>query len=166
MANLVKLNVGTTLTWKDSGGDYVITASSLAAITGRGGAVGDLGAWPHARRFRWYLETAWVANPTAGQGLELWFALWDNDTGPAMPWGQVSAADAAVTLAQLQNCMPAGQVIAEAAATSLYSSGGVVDLPARYVTPILYNNSTTKALAAVGTTPTILRLTPIMDEIQ
>lgn len=166
MVNPVKLNVGTALVWRDSGGDYALTADGLAATAGRIGARGDLGAWPRAKWWRWYLETAWAATPTADQTLEFWIAPWDTDT-PAFPFAQVAATDSALaSVTVLKNCINVGSVIVQSASTAIMSSGGLIQLPYRYVSPILYNTSGTKALAAVGTTPTILRLTPVFDELQ
>lgn len=166
MTSAIKLNVGATKVWKDSGGDYAITMSSLAAVTGRIGAQGDLGAWPRSPWIRWYAETAWVASPVAGETLDFHVAGWDNDTGPASPWAQVGASDAALVATQRQNLKFIGSVVAEAAAASLYSSGGWFFWPFRYITPVLYNASAAKALAVVGTTPTILRLTLFNNEAQ
>lgn len=162
----IKENVGTTLVWKDSGGDYVITMTSLAAVTGRIGARGDLGAWPRAPRWRWYLETAWAANPVANETLDFFLAGWDNDTGPASPWAQVSASDSALTATQRQNLRFVGSAVAETAGTGICSGGGIIRIPFRYISPVLYNASAAKALAAVATTPTLLRLTPLYDEAQ
>lgn len=166
MVNQIKQNVGTAITWRDSGGDYAITMDDLAAVTGRIGARGDLGAWPRAKRWRWYCEAAWVASPTVDQALEFYYAGWDTDT-PGSPWAQVSASDSALTVAQLKNCFFVGAVVVQAASTAIMSAGGIIEnIPFRYISPILYNNSSTKALADVATTPVILRLTPLLDEVQ
>lgn len=167
MVNLIKQNVGTTLTWKDSGGDYGITLSSLANSAGRVGAQGDLGAWPRAMRWRWYCETKWAANPTAGASLDWYLAPWDNDTGPANPWAQVGSTDSALAaLTQRFNLWPIGSVVAETAGTGTFSKGGLIEnIPYRYISPVAVNVGGA-ALAAVGTFPTIFRLTPVLDEIQ
>lgn len=166
MVNQVKQNVGTAFTWRDSGGDYAITMSSLAAVSGRIGARGDLGAWPRAYRWRWYLETAWAANPVAGETLDFYLALWDTDT-PGSPWAQVAATDSALTVTQRANLWYIGSTTAETAGTGIMSTGGLIEnISTRYISPVLYNASAAKALAAVGTTPTILRITPLVDEIQ
>lgn len=161
----IKENVGTTLVWKDSGGDYVITMSGLLAVTGRVGARGDLGAWPRAPRWRWYVETAWAANPVANETLDFFIAGWDSDT-PANPWAQVGSGDGALVATQRQNLRFVGSVVAETAGTGIMSGGGIIRIPFRYISPVLYNASAAKALAVVGTTPTILRLTPLFDEAQ
>jgi hypothetical protein len=167
MTNAILQRAGTPIIWKDSGGDYAITASSLGALAGRVGARGDLGVWPRATTYRWYLETAWVANPVANETLDFYLSLWDNDTGPANPWAQVGATDSALAASTVRsNLLLVGSVTVEAATANLYSAGGVIVIPARYISPVLFNGSNGKALAAVGTTPTVLRLTPIYDEIQ
>lgn len=165
MASALKWNVGTALTWRDSGGDYLMTLTALAAQAGRIGARGDLGAWPHANTFRWYLETAWVSTPVQNETLDFYVAGWDTDT-PGSSWAQVGSGDAALVATQRANLRYVGSVTAETATTGVFSSGGIVTLPFRYVSPALWNNSAARALAAVGTTPTILRLTPTFPEAQ
>jgi hypothetical protein len=157
---------GSTTTWRDSGGTYAITMDALAAGAGRVGARGDLGAWPHGILWRWYLETAWAANPVANETLDFFLALWDSDT-PASPWAQVASTDSALSsAAQRNNLRYVGSAVAQSAGTGVMSSGGVVLIPARYISPVLYNASAAKALAAVGTTPTILRITPLYPQAQ
>lgn len=159
-------NVGTPLTIQDSGGTVACTLSSLAAASGRIAARLDLGAWPRATTYRWSLETAWVSAPVAGESLDAYFGVWDNDTGPASPWGGLAATDSALTITARANLQCFGSVYAETAGTGLCRGGGLVDLMGRYVSFAFYNGSAAKALAAVGTTPTILRLTPVFDEQQ
>lgn len=161
----IKYNVGTTLTWKDSGGDYVISVNGLAAVTGRVGAVGDFGAWPRPAFLRWSLVTSWQANPVANETLDFHVAGWDNDTGPAVDWGTVGTSDAAFLSTQRQNTKFIGPVVAELAGTGTFKSGGRFEWPFRYISPALYNASAAKALTASANV-TILRLTPFYPEAQ
>lgn len=165
-SNLYLDGGGTRITIKDSGGTYVCTLSSLAAVSGRISDRVDLGAWPHAGWYRWGLETAWAANPVANETLDAYFSLWDNDAGPAAPWAGLGASDAALTATQRQNMKFLGSAVAETAGVGLCRGGGLAYLPARYVTFAFYNASAAKALAAVGTTPTIFSLTPIVSQQQ
>lgn len=167
MVNAVYFNQGTAKTWLDSGGDYAITASSLGIASGRVGARGDLGAWPHATLYRWYMEAQWAATPAALDRLELYLALWDNDTGPADPYGGVASTDSALTsVTQAYNMLFAGAIVCETAAVGPFGGGGIINIPARYVSPVVINRSATKALVASGTFPFALRLTPIYPEVQ
>lgn len=166
MVNQVKQNVGTALTWKDSGGDYTLTGSGLAAVTGRIGAQGDLGAWPHAARWRWYAQCAWASNPVAGETLDFYLSVWDSDSSGS-PWAQVSSSDSALVSTQRGNLWYIGAVTAETATSSIFSSGGVIEnVPGRYISPVVYNSSAAKALVITNTVALILRLTPLLDEIQ
>lgn len=162
----IKLNVGTTLVWQESGGDYGLTTSTpLAAVTGRIGARGDLGAWPRAVAWRWYLQSKWAATPTADETLDFYAAFWDNDTGPASAWAQVASTDSALTATQRKNLKYIGSVVVESAAVGPFSAGGVMLMPARYFSPVIYNASAAKALTSVAN-DTFLRITPIYPEAQ
>lgn len=163
-------NVGDTITWRDTGGDYGMTLSSLATVAARVGARGDLGAWPHPVMWRWYCETQWTSAPTIDGMLEWYLFGWDNDTGPANPVGQVPATDTAYAagsagLSKRKNGLFLGGPIIETSAVGPFSAGGLITLPYRYVSPMAYNAGSV-ALAAVGTYPTIFRLTPIFPAIQ
>lgn len=167
MSNDIVQVAGTPITWRDSGGTYGMTLSGLAALAGRVGARGDLGAWPRTMLYRWYIETAWASNPTANETLDFYLSLWDDEATPANPWGQVGATDSALAASTVRsNLQLVGSVTVEAASTSKYSMGGIILIPGRYISPVLFNGSNGKALAVSGTTPTILTLTPIKDQIQ
>lgn len=163
-------NVGATLTWRDTGGDYAMTLSSRATVAAQVGARGDLGAWPHPVWWRWYCETQWTSAPTIDGMLEWYLFGWDNDTGPANPVGQVPATDTTYAagsagLSKRKSGIFLGGPIIETSAVGPFSAGGVIMLPYRYVSPMAYNAGSV-ALAAVGTFPTIFRLTPIFSAIQ
>lgn len=162
------LRVGTTLVWADSGGDFAMTGANLATVAARVGARGDLGAWPHPAMFRWYLETEWASAPTIDGMLELYFGGWDSDS-PANPQAQLPATDtgyaaAAAGLSKRKNLLYAGGVTAETSAVGPFSSAGLIILPWRYVSPMIYNAGSTglKNNAAA----TFLRLTPVYPEQQ
>lgn len=165
-SNLYLDGSGTRITIRDSGGTKVCTFTGLAAGAGRISDQVDLGVWPHAGWYRWALETAWAANPVANETLDAYYSLWDNDTGPAASWANLGASDAALVATQRQNMNFMKPVVAETAGTALCRGGGLVYLPARYVTFGFWNSSAAKALAAVGTTPTIFSLTPIISQQQ
>lgn len=169
MTNAVKLAVGTTLVWQDSSGDYTITLQNLATVAGRVGARGDLGAWPRPLVYRWYMEVEWASAPTIDQAVELYFGGWDNDTGPASPMGQLPATDtsyaaASAGLSKRKNLILAGTVTAETAAVGPFSNGGLIALPYRYVSPLVYNGGG-QALKNTANA-NFIRLTPVLPEIQ
>ena len=169
MASAIKLNVGTTLTWKDSGGDYALTLSALATVAARVGAVADLGAWPRAAAWRWYMECEWTSAPTIDGTLDLHMGFWDNDTGPANPWGQLPSTDtgyaaAAAGLSKRKNLKYIGRVVVETSAVGPFSAGGVFMAPARYCSPLVYNAAS--VALATSSTKHFIRLTPIFPEGQ
>ena len=169
MAGEVYIEDGTTITWADTGGTYAMTASALATVAARVGARGDLGAWPRPSLYRWYLETEWTSAPTIDGMLELYFGGWDNDTGPASPHGQLPATDtgyaaASAGLSKRKNLIFAGGVIAETAAVGPFSASGLVALPFRHASPLIYNGGS--VALRTSTAATFLRLTPIYSQVQ
>lgn len=168
MAGELYLEDGTTITWQDSGGDYGMTLQNLATVAGRVGARGDLSAWPHAAFYRWYMEIEWAAAPTIDQAVELYFGGWDADT-PAYPTGQLPSTDTgyaagAAGLSKRKNLMLAGVVTAETAAVGPFSAGGLIALPYRYVSPMVYNGGG-QALKNTANA-NFVRLTPVYTQIQ
>lgn len=169
MTNPVYVEDGSVITWQDSGGTYTMTLQNLATVAARVGARADLGAWPRPPMFRWYVETEWATAPASGNGLELWFAGWDNDTGPASPQAQVPATDTgyaagAAGLSKRRNMIYGGVVTAETAAVGPFSNSGLVLLPYRYVSPLVYNGGTTGLKNTANAT--FIRLTPVYPDIQ
>lgn len=162
-------NVATTKTWADSGGDYTMTLSALATVAARVGARGDLGAWPKPVGFRWYMECEWASAPTIDGQLEVWLGGWDNDTGPALPWGQLPSTDtsyaaAAAGLSKRKNLIPLGGPIIETSAIGPFSAGGFVVFPFRHVSPLIYNSGS--VALATSSSKHFLRLTPVFAEAQ
>lgn len=160
---------GSVITWGDSGATYTMTLQNLATVAGRVGARADLGAWPRPLIYRWYLEVEWAVAPTIDQVVELYFGGWDNDTGPASPAGQLPSTDtsyaaAAAGLSKRKNIQLAGVVAAETAAVGPFSNGGLIALPYRYVSPLIYNGGG-QALKNTANSA-VLRLTPVYSQNQ
>lgn len=165
----VLLQAGAAITWGDSGQTYAMTLQNLATVAGRVGARADLAAWPRAALWRWHLTIEWAVAPTIDQVVELWFGTWDNDTGPANPQGQLPATDtsyaaAAAGLSKRKNLRFGGAVVAETAAVGPFSNSGEIILPARYVSPFIYNGGG-QALKNTANA-CVLRLTPIYPQVQ
>jgi hypothetical protein len=169
MANEVYIEDGAAITWGDSGQTYTMTLQNLATVAGRAGARADLGAWPRALAWRWYLEIEWALAPTADQAVELYFGGWDSDAVPSSPVAQMPATDtgyaaASAGLSKRKNLMLAGVVVAETAAVGPFSAGGLIALPYRYVSPFIFNGGG-QALRNTANA-CVLRLTPIYSQIQ
>lgn len=164
--NAVYQKLGTQITFKESGGDVLWTPKNVANGAGRLSTRADLGAFPRATRYRWYAENQCQATPTAGALIRYYLAPWDDDSTPADPWGDVGASDAAfATEGDLRNLLFLGAVIADVAtADVVFSGGGFVDLPYRYVSLVVWNAS--GAALTNDAAEHYFRLTPIYDDIQ
>lgn len=165
------IDVGSTIFWGDSAQTptYTMTLTALATVAARVGARADLGAWPRPATYRWYMEAEWTSAPTIDGLLELYFAGWDNDTGPANPQAQIPATDtgyaaAAAGLSKRKNMLFAGGVTIETSAVGPFSSSGLIVLPWRYVSPLIYNGGS--VALATSTSKNFLRITPVYPEQQ
>lgn len=167
--------VGTRKVWKSSGGDGVLTFTSVANAAGRLGDRVDLGdllvanTAARATLFRWYVTTKMQATGlTLNNTIDLYFARWNDDTSgaAAQPDGNVGASDAAfATAALLVNLMYVGSVIVDSTAGStLLQRSGLIYLPYRYVSPVLWNAS--GATASATATDTQIWLTPVNPQAQ
>lgn len=160
MANEVKVKQGTSVVWKNSGGDHVLTLTSMATVTGRKGDVHDWGAtFPALVRVQ--LQTQFGTGPTAGQLVELyWVSSVDNTTFDA----NTAGGDGAFTDTDLNKHLhPIGSLPADNA-TSVQVKSWLFKLPARYGYPVVYN-ATGQSLGSTAGNH-ILTMTPILDEIQ
>jgi hypothetical protein len=167
MANLVKLNVGSDLTFKASGGTALWTPTSVAAGAGRISAVMDLGAAPRARLYRWRMQTRWVATVTAGNELRLYLITSNASGTAANNDGGIAFGDAAVSVeTYAQNAYTfLGAVVAGVAEDKNECASGTVEILDRYIGVMCWNASATKALSGTAADH-VMTLTPIMDEIQ
>lgn len=159
--------IGTPITWTDSGsgGTYAMTLAGLANGAARVGPRADLGAFPKAYLYRWHMATMWQATPGVNRTLDLYFVGWDDDATPAKAWQGIGATDAAGVAADRFNLLPAGAVAAvSATANLLMSSGGLIELPYRYVSPYVFNDGQATTHATGGNT--IITLTPVIRQGQ
>ena len=140
MANKVYTQQETAIAWTDAGGDYTMDLGGLAADAVRVGAQGDLGAAPRADRYGWQLvidgfDTAPVVKETVDLYLAFSFDGTDID-------GDVGASDAAGDKNDLPNLLPLKPaVVASTAAADKLIVSGVVEIVARYVSPVVHNNT-------------------------
>lgn len=168
MTNSVYGKIGTAKKWVDSGGDYTMTLSAMAAGNARVGARGDFGAFPIPIGYLWYAETEWTSAPTIDGQLEWYLAGWDDQSTPANPWGQVASTDTSYTtaaqLAKRKNLLMLGGPIIETSAVGPFSAGGFVTFPFRYISPYAYNNGS--VALKTSSSASYLRLTPVYPDIQ
>lgn len=161
----VYLTTKTAFTWKGSGGDAVLSMTSVANGAGRLGGRLDLGAFPKPGWYRLFAEMKPQATPTVGNLIRIYLAHWNDDSTPAWADGAVGSADAAfATENDLKNLKLALNLRVENASSRLIRGSGLVYIPTRYVSPVVWNASG----AALTTTATdhFIAITPIVDDIQ
>lgn len=163
MPNLVYVQPETALQWLASGGDEVLTLTSLGSGAGRQGAMHDFGAT--TARSREYVWRAWVkfaTTPVVGERVEVYAKTGDgthrdNDDG---------AGDAAVSAEdKLKNLTYIGTILVdEASTTPEFSASGVIEISAREFAPVFWN-ATADALSATAGDHGF-SLTPVPPEVQ
>ena len=164
MANKVYIQEETAKTWSDAttGGDYVMDLGSLAPDNVKVGAQCDLGAAPRADQYAYkFVIDGFDTAPVVGETVDLYLAFSDGTYVD----GDVGTADAAGFTADLPNLMYLGSASVQTttAADNLIISG-LVNIPFRYVSPVVHNNT---ADALLGTSDAHkFILTPVPPEVQ
>lgn len=143
-----RMQTGTTKTFKSSGGDAVITMTSVSNAAARQSDKLDFGATRAAR----YLVRAAVelaATPTAGNTIDLYLAPSSSATAGTDNPGNVTGADAAYTgyssnlAASVKQLQYIGSLIVTAQATATVQNGvvGICTVPQRYGSLVVDNES-------------------------
>lgn len=156
---------GTPVTWTNTGGDKLLNAKGLAAVTGRLGAFLDRGAGAAPGDYEVRVYTSWVSNPTAGEVLRV--ALFQSDgTHADAGVAYDGSNDAALTLVAL-NAAPTqlGVVVAHTADTAEKGACWRVNITSRYFAPGIYNGSAAKTLTDTNSVTAVV-ITPIYPDIQ
>jgi hypothetical protein len=151
MANKVYIQEETAKTWTDTGGDYTLDLGSLAPDGVKVGA-------QYAYKF---VIDGFDTAPVVGETVDLYLAFSDGTYVD----GDVGTADAAGFTADLPNLMYLGSASVQTttAADNLIISG-LVNIPFRYVSPVVHNNT---ADALLGTSDAHkFILTPVPPEVQ
>lgn len=101
MANKVYRALETRVTWEASGGDSVITLTSLGAGAGRIGAQDDRGTGSLAEELVLVIRTQWNTTPVEGEVLRVYlmegWEMRDGGTPSVKEGGKLGASDAAVS---------------------------------------------------------------------
>lgn len=154
----VKQTQGTSVVWTSSGGDHVLTLTSLANANGRQGDKHDFGA-TFPERVRIELTVDFNAAPTAGLTMDVYWASSDDGTNYD---GECTGSDAAFALADCVRLHYVGSLVASND-TDPQRASWVFFLPARYGLPVVYNASG-QALTATGTDQ-IVTVTPLVGDV-
>ena len=141
-----RFKLGTAIVLKNTGGDAVLTLTSLATVSYRQGAKFDLGANPE-EMYVVRLKTAFAVAPTAGGALQVWIAGSPHATAANENPAGLSGADAAYTgynanaaasAAQLHQSF-VGQIATVALTDGQLADVGIFRPLHRYAIPLFYN---------------------------
>lgn len=168
MASALYLNLGTTVTWTDSGGDEVLDLGGLAAGSVRVGAYHDFGADPRPGLYQVeFFIDGFDTAPVVGESVNLYICEAQSSTsiftGPEAP---ADTSDGAGSTAKLPN-HPVGPL--PVFVTTTTAGDNLVKIytffsDARYLAPVVHNN-TADALLSSGDAHTV-KITPWYWESQ
>jgi len=161
MPNKIYFVPETAVTWRDTAGTELFTATSLGAAAGRQGAHHDFGTTAHARRYAWRAFLKPGATRVVGEVVRIYLKTSDgthpdNDDGTGDI--AVSAED------KLRNVTQIGSIVVDENAAVEMVASGDLELSHRYGAPIFWNataNSLSATAADFG-----FDMTPVPEEIQ
>lgn len=144
--NYSDLTPGTTLTWKNTGGDFAMNMKALATAGMReGGKSGSLvdGTKGFPEILEIVAETKLQGAPTAGLPCNVFLAFSSSATAGTLNPGGLTGADAAVGNAdQLPQLVFAGSIVlSNALGTGVQRARFEVRPQAEYVVPVFQNSS-------------------------
>lgn len=133
-----------------SGGDVVLTLTSLGASTGRQSAQLDRGVETsgHPAAFRWRFWCKFATTPVLDESVDLYIKTSDgthadNDDGTGD--AAVSSVNKLLNLYQLGS-----MVVDETSSTPEFSSSGLILIPWRYVQVVVWNRTADAFSATAG----------------
>lgn len=162
MTSQILLLPGTTLTWKDSGGDAVMTLQNLAAGAGRVGARYDRGAGAKPALYKVRAIIQYATAPQVGEFAEIYLVENDGTYGD----GTLGTSDAAMTTEKRRNAklINMNEVDMTSTNTDVVSSG-ICLITDRYFAPAVWNASSGDNFRNTANTSLII-FTPYSPEIQ
>lgn len=148
LPDYIREQIGSTKTFKSSGGDYAITLASLANAAARQSVKADLGA-TRGQYIAVKADFELAATPTAGNTIDLYWAPSSNATAGTDNPGGITGADAAYAgyssnlAASLKQLIFIGSFICTTQATATVQKCFVAIFrpPARYGTLVVFNQS-------------------------
>lgn len=162
MVNEILQKYGTATVWTSSGGDLALTLTSLGNNAGRIGAPKDRGA-TRSRKMVFELQVDFGTSPTLGTTVDLYLITSSDNTN----WdGGTTPTDAALgSVETLPQYIFVGSLICDDLTSPMQRATFEIELGARYIAPVVYNNGTGQSLSSTGTDQ-IVKMTPLIDEIQ
>lgn len=163
MPNKIYRAVETAITFRDSGGDAVITLQNLAFGAGRVSAQYDRGAGSKAKLHEIIGVIQFETAPVVGEAVELY--LFQSD-GTYVD-GAVGVADAALTTDKRRNGLFIGAVIVDTTSTATDIIARFADVPitSRYYSIGVWNASAGDNLENTANASRVI-VTPMPDEVQ
>lgn len=162
MPNAIYRAIGTTLSFRDSGGDAVLTLQNLAFGAGRVSARYDRGAGSLPRLYHWRAIVQFETAPAVGEIVEIY--LFESD-GTYMD-GTLGTSDAALGSDKRKNGKLIGVIVVDttSTATDIVASGMCL-INQRYFSVGVWNGSAGDNLKNTANTSRV-NLAPVNDEIQ
>lgn len=160
-----KLTPGTPISWKASGGDHVLTLTSLANGSARQGDKGDLGQY-FARRWAVLVSIQLGSAGVNGDSVEVFWAASPTATAGTDNPGSCTGADAAFgTPAEYKlQLIPIGLLaVSNNAGTNVQTEVFELTPPCRYGMPVIVNSSGVSFGATAGNFE--VRLIPIEEPV-
>jgi hypothetical protein len=162
MANGIYRAYGTTLSFRDSGGDAVITLKNLGFGAGRVSARYDRGSGSQPREFAWRAVIQFETAPVVGELVEIY--VFESD-GTYMD-GTLGTSDAALGSDKRKNGKLIGVVVVDTTSTATdIIAGGMCLINERYFSVGVWNGSAGDNLEDT-TNACRINLTPVNPEIQ
>jgi hypothetical protein len=162
MANKIYRALETALSFRDSGGDAVLTLQNLAYGAGRVSARYDRGAGSKAARHEWRAVVQYETAPALGEQVEIY--LFESD-GTYVD-GNIGTSDAALTSDKRRNGKLIGVVAVDTTSvTTNIIASGMCSIYARYFSIGVWNASAGDNLENTANASQII-ITPMPDEIQ
>lgn len=162
MASAIYRGIGTPLSFRDSGGDAVLTLQNLGFGAGRVSARYDRGAGSKPRIYAWRAVMQFETAPVVGEIVEIY--IFESDGTYAD--GTVGTADAALTSVKRANGRLIGIVVVETTSTATdIVAGGMCMINEQYFSVGVWNASAGDNLENTANASRVI-LTPVYDEIQ
>ena len=134
--------------WKSSGGNELLTLTSVAAGAGRQGALHDFGAAAFSPDYVWRAWVKMATAPVVGERIQVYWKTSDG-TNPDNDDGTGDIALSAED--KLKNLMYIGGItIDEASTAPVFVASGTLEHKHRHGCPVFFNN-TADALSATAT---------------
>lgn len=140
MATTLEISYGTAIEWTDTStsGDYELDCGGLAADGVAVGEQGDLGA-TRERWYRWvYVCDGFTASGTVGERIDIYLARSDGTYED----GNVGTSAGSGSTVALPNLLPLGTAVVQTTtADDDIHASGLIQLGARYVSPVIHNKT-------------------------